>query len=427
MNVDNITTKRHEFDDRVDRLLLDALDGGVTGFDEMLLHLPGVYPSTVLRSLGRLVAKGDVVEKVLSEAIEFAANQDTATRRPYTDRSCPSAIPLPVPHPLDYEWRFGKKATDYLLAKCLALTDPADTIVLVVAPSVLCRALERNYSRNTILVDTSETVTEFFRKLNRKCDAVKCDLTRDALPSVTAKAVVCDPPWYEEYVTSFLWSASQLCELGGHVLLSTPAIGTRPNVDQEWEKTLAWAKRLGLKLTYVEEGVLPYVSPPFERNALAAEGIHNVPIEWRRSNFAHFKYKQRFEISRPDFDVNDRKWIEESVYGVRIRFRQENRQSGLGNPSLKSLVPGDILPSVSRWDKRRKLADIWTSGNRVFACSNPNILHGILRGIVAGHPPEEAVAELLKRELMEKERQIVVEASCQLKDVLELERSEYIK
>ena len=42
--------------------------------------------------------------------------------------------------------------------------------------------------------------------------------------------------------------------------------------------------------------------------------------------------------------------------------------------TLESLVSGDILPSVSRDDARRGRVQIWTSGNRVFRSSAPDMV-----------------------------------------------------
>jgi hypothetical protein len=42
--------------------------------------------------------------------------------------------------------------------------------------------------------------------------------------------------------------------------------------------------------------------------------------------------------------------------------------------SLISLIEDDILPTVSRRDPRRRLAQVWTSGNRIFRTENPQLL-----------------------------------------------------
>jgi hypothetical protein len=42
--------------------------------------------------------------------------------------------------------------------------------------------------------------------------------------------------------------------------------------------------------------------------------------------------------------------------------------------SLISLVDGDILPTMSRRDRRRRAANVWTSGNRIFRTDNPQLV-----------------------------------------------------
>ena len=51
---------------------------------------------------------------------------------------------------------------------------------------------------------------------------------------------------------------------------------------------------------------------------------------------------------------------------------------------LRSIVPGDILPTVRRTDPRRKRADIWTSGNRIFATGHPDLVRIAARAAAAG-------------------------------------------
>jgi hypothetical protein len=54
---------------------------------------------------------------------------------------------------------------------------------------------------------------------------------------------------------------------------------------------------------------------------------------------------------------------------VRVPGETRSEQAG-----LVSLIEGDILPTVSRRDPRRRLAQVWTSGNRIFRTDNPRLL-----------------------------------------------------
>lgn len=415
------------FIDLIDRLVLRAIVGGITRFDQILLSLPGVYPSTALESLHRLVSTEKVIEKILIEATKLTSSrQSKDLRSRYPNSENKQHLSLPVPHPLDYSWRFGDKAINYLLEKCLELTTPTDSVILLGAPSVLGKALERSYPRKMILFEEDQAVTDFFIKIIPKDFVVRCDLTRDVLPQVTGRAVICDSPWYVEYVMSFLWSACQLCTKDGYILLSMPPLGTRPNVSQELVKILEWANQLGFKLIKIEHGVLPYISPPFERNALRAEGLYNIPEEWRCSNLALFIREHEAEISRPPQCSIDSNWTEEVFHGIRIRFRYRQDIDGFADPSLRRIIPGDILPSVSRMDERRKLADVWTSGNRIFECWAPSLLREILKAIVADRLSEKTISEHLGRQLSQLETKLVIKASDQIGNIIKTEKKEYV-
>jgi hypothetical protein len=237
--------------------------------------------------------------------------------------------------------------------------------------------------------------------------------------------VICDAPWYMEYIKSFLWSACQFCAIGGHLLLSAPPAGTRPNASQQWKFILEWATGLGLRLLKIEYGILAYVSPPFERNSLKAEGLYNIPGEWRRSNLALFIRENRADIPRPPKCPIDKNWCEETFQDVRIRFRVRDNAE-FENPTLKSIISGDILTSVSRWDERRKLVDVWTSGHRVFKCDNPTLLFQIAKSIGQNHSVKKRVTDFLGRRLTREEADLVAKASKQIINIINSEKNEYV-
>jgi hypothetical protein len=230
-----------------------------------------------------------------------------------------------------------------------------------------------------------------------------------------------------EYLESFLWSASKFCAIKGYLLLSVPPDGTRPNVKQEWTKIMVLAKRLGFSLVNIEYGVLPYLTPPFEQNALRAENLHNIPKEWRCSNLALFIHEQETEISRPPKCSTDGSWTEEIFGGIRIRFSCRQDVADFRDPTLKTIVPGDILPSVSRLDERRKQADVWTSGNRIFRCRGPDLLQRILSALVLGLSAEKEITSHIGRKLSSVEAELVAKASEQIVSIIKAEYDEYMR
>src|SRR5207248_3620298 len=99
--------------------------------------------------------------------------------------------------------------------------------------------------------------------------------------------------------------------------------------------------------------------------------------------------------------------------------------TGFVSPVLRSLVPGDILPTVSRRDPRRKNATVWTSGNRIFGCDGTATLATIIDGMRAGEAPEITVGKQQGRALTTTERILVATAVEQVRDVVKWEGEEF--
>jgi hypothetical protein len=164
--------------------------------------------------------------------------------------------------------------------------------------------------------------------------------------------------------------------------------------------------------------------PPFERNALQAEGLYTISEDWRRGNLAVFVRTQLAHVLHPQ-SVDEAAWAEEVLLGMRVRIRPQPA-GGFQDPTLKSLVPGDVLPSVSRRDRRRRFVDVWTSGNRIFACSGRHVLRQIVTAVAADHSPAEVVAAYLQRPLHQEEKRLVSRAAYQLLGVAHREQHEYM-
>ena len=138
---------------------------------------------------------------------------------------------------------------------------------------------------------------------------------------------------------------------------------------------------MGLQLESTEENSLPYVTPPFERAALLASGISNYPMDWRRGDLWRFRRTEvASEVELPPLPEKTR-WREHVIEGVRIRIRdgEAPRQSSL----LWSLVPGDVLPSVSRRLPLREQVGLWTSCNRVLGCGDADAASGLVTGFAS--------------------------------------------
>src|SRR5262249_50687568 len=126
-----------------------------------------------------------------------------------------------------------------------------------------------------------------------------------------------------------------------------------------------------------------------------------------------------------DLVVLESEWAEETVLGMRVRVRhQEQPAPGFQDPSISSILAGDILPSVSRRDERRRLAGVWTSGNRVFACHGRNTLRLILKSLSAGRQPVEEIAVRIKRRLQASEESLISRVVDRIMEISAIEGEE---
>jgi len=415
MTITKIETET--FEQSVERWVLHAIASGANTFNQLVKALPSVDPIVVFSALQRLNACSSLSQNALEQMTNSVKR--TFARSLYARYQ----IGLPLPHPLDFDWRFTDATVEYLLKSCKELTAFNDTIVLLGTPSLFRAGLTLSWQRSMILLEANATMTNSLNSSVSRSQVVQSDLLKDEIQMQSASAVMMDPPWYPEHIQSFLWSACQFSHLGGHIFVSLPPIGTRPGIEREWKDTLTWANRLGLELVRREELSLSYLTPVFERNAFKVAGIPAVERDWRRGDLAIFSRKNLTQIPRPKVSRQEDVWAEVNLLGVRIRVRPWSG-SEFENPKLLPILPGDVLTTVSRRDPRRQLADIWTSGNRIFICRGLSILWQVLQAISTGDQPHDLVEVFLKRSLHPSEAALISETTEQILSLISTEQKE---
>lgn len=421
MNLNFMNDENQNFEALVDRWVCGAINNGVTNFNSLLISLPGVYPSVAIFSLKRLIAQGKVPERFFFNGIQERSKNGHLINRVKAENN---NFDLPVPHPLDYDWRFSNSASSYLLSNCLEITKPGETVVLLGTPSIFKKAKEISFPRKTILLDNNSAVTNHFPKNIADADIRLCDITRDDIPDIEASAVIVDPPWYEKHLLGFMWAAAKICRIEGHILISLPPAGTRLGIESDLERFFERSSKLGLILVNQQKGIIPYISPPFEINALKAENFHNVNREWRRGDLAVFVKKEDNLVERPAIAPDsEEKWTEEIVRGVRIRLKPYSDLE-FKDPKLLTVVKNNILPSVSRREPQRALIDVWTSGNRVFACEGRFVLQAILQELASGKSATAVLSEKLNRNLTKQEKILIDKSRKQLIKIINTEGEE---
>ena len=356
-----------QFSNFVDQEVLSALKTGSESFAEIVKCAPSIYPTEVAASIKRL-ADAQEISPHLAE---------TLVSRPVTPMVQIPEISslLPLPHPLDFEWRFAPHSSHFLLNLAIDATPFQGHILLFGTPGLATEALSHpsNRRRRMSFFSEDNAVTRRLVLLNK---AVNSPLTitynRNRLPQAFANAVIVDPPWYLEIMLPMLETAAAACKEGGVIFFCAPPIGTRPSAETERVVTYQFFERTGLDLLDYQPLSVVYDTPFFERNALAAAGVY-APSRWRRGDLLILHKKRRASCTVRSFQPKPNDWIEVSINTMRVFIRMDRARS-VGTQGLIGVIDGDVLPSVSRRDGRRQLADVWTTGNRIFSTDNSALL-----------------------------------------------------
>jgi hypothetical protein len=380
-------------DRMVDAWIVEAL-GLARTLGDLVSALPGVYPTEVregLRRIGRSLPPGPSEKLLLTSG--------------------------PPPHPVDADWRFHPETEDYLVQ--VVRDHTARSVILLGCPS-LADPLARVVP-NVALIDRNPAWTPHIA--NSSARPVWADVS--AAPrhwSPTFDVGIVDPPWYPAEIARFLTAAAAVVRPGGTVLLSWPAVGTRPGIDDEWEKALRDAELLGLRYLEAKRLRLRYATPFFEGAAMRAAGV---PIfnGWRRGDLVSFVRDNRAVTTRQGEAMQE--WNDARFGALDLRIRCGVDPGAERDPRLHPLVEGDVLPSVSRRDPRRKAAVVWTGGNRVFACARPDLTLAAVRGLSLGVSVAASVCHEVGRELSVLENGWCTDLERQIRDLETLEGGEY--
>jgi hypothetical protein len=387
------------------RVLVAHAAPGCETFADLLQRVPGAYPGAVQATLDQLAARCLIDTETRQRLAHTAAGG--------TDDEPGSAV-LPAPHPLDYDWRWTSSTVRELTARCVSLTRPGDTIVLLGTPTLFAATAASPRDRAWILLEASPATTSALLAISAG-NVIRCDLACDPLPPIRASAAVADPPWYPDSSRTFLWASAQLTAPGSTVLLAQPALATRPGVLDERDSILQFAGQTGLDIARIGPAALTYLTPQFERSAITALGLDAiVPPTWRRGDLLELRRTARPAGPRPPAGISET-WTEVVLGQARIRFRLDQPPAAQSDPRLLPLIDGDILPTVSRRHPVRGQVRVWTGANRIFGCGTPGLLAGIAAALASGRPPADCLARDLGRSPTADERYATASAARQLR------------
>jgi hypothetical protein len=278
------------------------------------------------------------------------------------------------PHPLDFEWRNSTASLDYLISLVQRINYVHEKTLFLGFPTLFAAACLKDIPQHVTLVEKNPPIIRGLTKLKKdkpNFQIIEADIFK-VLPSTIGKyySVIMDPPWYSPHFYQFMWLASQCVEVGGIIGISIPPINTRPDIGKERVDWFSFCQKHGMCLENLYAQKVHYAMPFFEFNAFRAAGIKDILPFWRKGDLALFRKVYIDKSKRPKLDQKQTEWVEREIDSVRIRVKIEKIKKQASELKITNLIKGDILPSVSTRDKRRDIANVWTSGNRIFNVNN---------------------------------------------------------
>lgn len=376
----------------VDACLHTAVDGGVLGWERALAASEGADPRLVAH---RAHALGLHVEGWTSGA-------EPEPHDPWT----------PELHARDYEWYFTPTCAAHLATRAAGY---GQSMLCLGAPTVAFALLDRPELRRVTLVDRNPLALRRHRggaPLHAICE----ELAAARLEAGAYDAVVFDAPWYPDELRRWLAVAAAAVRPRGRVLFALMQPLHRPSAADDRAAILAHARRLG-EVT-VEPARLRYHSPRFEREALAAAGLH-VPLAWRRADLVELVVRASREAPAPS-PTHEPAWTRFVVGSQVIQLDPRAQHDPRVQPHVHD-EPGDVLSpvgdrddfryaSISTRDPRRSEIGLWTSRSRVARVRRPELVAALLERLAhdGEHRGLQTAPEL--RELPDRARARLLDA-----------------
>lgn len=402
---------------------------GTLNFCDLINKVSGVHPIELISSLNRLHHNGAIDEYTHRKLINSASYCPPAENQEYSRT-------LPIPHQIDYDWRFSENGKRYFMrfiSNKLLIKSTSTRIAFIGSPTLF-----RYYCDNFIgnieiyLIDFNAERHIASSTLPSNAHVVNCNLNYDLdieleVDKIQAEIIIIDPPWYPEYYKKFFEISNIVGCSQCTVIGVFPPLLTRESILAERNEIDLYVKELGFDRLQYKPLCIEYYTPPFERNVLHINNIFNYSMCWRKGDFFFTQRNNRVinNINSSNIIVRNGGWVEKSIGIVRFKLRQSViSENGNFSIRLDSLYKNDIYPSVSRRFTGHEKINVWTSGNRVFYCSNIPALFMILERLY-----EDNIIQLLEQEygeiIPDSEKMQIKNVQESIRLVVEMELKEY--
>ena len=362
-----------DFKKKIDRYVIIKLRK-IDDFYDLMKNNGGIHPIELMKSITRLYNSKKIHKTKFHRLKESAKDKGKISAEDMPDY-------LPVPHLVDYDWRFSQKGINYLAGVLRRSIRGEDATVVFIGTPSLFKFCITALRENVKLVLIDKNASKHGQTVgNDRIQFINTDINSnyDILSKINADYIIMDPPWYYNYYEMFFNRASLMIHARSCVICVMPPDFTRASARSERIKLIEQLRNnYGLEKVHYYHGCISYHTPPYERNVLKIYGINCLPRNWRIGDLLIVQKTSSGILTNPwEYAVNEQKWDEVSIGPVRIKIKHESDCIKNLDITLERIYPKDIYPSVKRSSRIQNANNInvWTSGNRVFRCSNTALL-----------------------------------------------------
>jgi len=195
-------------------------------------------------------------------------------------------------------------------------------------------------------------------------------------------AVVCDPPWYENYFLAFLARCLELGNARSLVYWSLAPLLTRPEAEYQRTDFLVQLAKIGCAILSLDSAFLTYVIPEFEAEAYRhIPGFHSKV--WRRGDLLILRLpedriKAKEQLQRVEPPANLRAisyWDQKSGLRLFHVLERERTEEAVAAYEEDKEFAQTVSLSASPWEH----IALWSSRRKGFALSRLQSLPEALR------------------------------------------------
>lgn len=419
---------KEQFYDEIDKIVLDIVKKH-PDFYFLMKKRNGIHPIDIKMALGRLHRSKKISATIYRKVMKSAKDKGKVVLE--NDNL------LPVPHLLDYDWRFDNQGIGRMFSLINKNCKRDNRVIAFVGTPSLFKMcfLKGDIKNRYILIDkNADKHIHYITRYLQNFSYFKCDIMNSQTMDIQADIVIMDPPWYLNYNKLFFQFANSLLTIGGKIICVLPPKYTRKNIEEELEDLKQFIGDLGITTEHYFRNAVSYSTPPFERNVLRANGIYCMPRGWRTGDILITKKINEKKANVKPIIVEENQWEEINIGSVRYKLKtNQNLEVKSADLVIEKIYTNDIYPSVKRsMSTSEKKINVWTSGNRVFYCSNIPLLYYILleysmRYQYYGLDINKKIESSFNIRLSEKQKENIMKCIKLIEKVNKKEQQEYGK